>query len=233
MDVVLLLFLIFSIGAEAQISAESRDEHSVNDNFENELEQGYKKLKGVPNADYTKQLLEQLHKMEPEIKQELTLSPERKAELREQMKNYVEIKNDYGQLMGQTIEEINLDNKIGRALFQGDILLTKEQADEIIEDVKENKANRRKRQAYRDSRYPNTLWSNGVYYSFHWNATQGARRVFRKAAQIWQSETCINFFEGSRASDGIVVFQGPGCYSNIGRIGGTQVISLGRRCEHV
>ncbi|KAE9415619.1 hypothetical protein Angca_010254, partial [Angiostrongylus cantonensis] len=35
------------------------------------------------------------------------------------------------------------------------------------------------------------------------------------------------------ASGGIVVFQGPGCYSNIGRIGGTQVISLGRRCEDV
>ncbi|VDM55103.1 unnamed protein product [Angiostrongylus costaricensis] len=232
MDVVLLLFLTLSIRAELKNGVESRDERlASDDNFENELEQGYQMLKGVPNADNTKELLGQLHKMEPQIKQELILSPERKAELQEEMKNYVEIENDHGQLMGQTIEEINLDTKVDRALFQGDILLTKEQADEIIEDVKENKANRSKRQAYRDSRYPNALWSNGVSYSFHWNATHGARRVFRKATQIWQDETCINFFEDNTASGRIVVFQGPGCYSNIGRIGGIQTLSLGPRCE--
>ncbi|KAJ1367442.1 Astacin (Peptidase M12A) [Parelaphostrongylus tenuis] len=58
-------------------------------------------------------------------------------------------------------------------------------------------------------------------------------RVFRKAAKIWQEETCINFSEDSRARDRIVVFYGPGCYSMIGRVGGVQVISLGRGCEWV
>ncbi|KAE9419157.1 hypothetical protein Angca_008315, partial [Angiostrongylus cantonensis] len=190
----------FFVGAELFYSPESTGEPSAsNEKFEKELEEGYQLLKGEPHAEDTKILLQQLHMMEPEIAEELTLSPERNAELQEQMRNYVEIENDHVPQFGETIEEINAETKVDRALFQGDMLLTKEQADEIIEDVKENKANRRKRQAYRDSRYPNTLWSNGVYYSFHWNASSfRARRVFRKAAQIWQGETCINFFEGSR-----------------------------------
>ncbi|KAE9411669.1 hypothetical protein Angca_006338, partial [Angiostrongylus cantonensis] len=76
-------------------------------------------------------------------------------------------------------------------------VVSREQAEEVIEDVKENAVKRSKRQAYRDNRYPRTLWSNGVSYSFHWNASQDARRVFKKAAELWQSLTCINFAESN------------------------------------
>ncbi|VDM55104.1 unnamed protein product [Angiostrongylus costaricensis] len=176
MKIILFIFLNFFVRAEVFNSLESTDKPSASDeNFENELEEGYQLLKDEPHAEDTKILLQQLHVLEPEIKEELALSPERNAELQEEMKNYVKIENDHVPQFGETIEEINLDTKVDRALFQGDILLTKEQADEIIEDVKENKANRSKRQAYRDSRYPNALWSNGVSYSFHWNASSFRR----------------------------------------------------------
>ena len=38
------------------------------------------------------------------------------------------------------------------------------QLQEVVDEVEDNK--RGKRQAYRDSRYPRTLWSNGVVFSF-------------------------------------------------------------------
>ncbi|KAJ1372298.1 hypothetical protein KIN20_034419 [Parelaphostrongylus tenuis] len=85
------------------------------------------------NADDTKWLLQQLHQVEAEIEEELALSPERKADLQEDMKNYVADEEDHSQSMSETIEEINADTKIDGALFQGDMLLTREQAEEILQ----------------------------------------------------------------------------------------------------
>ncbi|KAE9411732.1 hypothetical protein Angca_006331, partial [Angiostrongylus cantonensis] len=83
--------------------------------------------------------------------------------------NYVEIKKDHIQPVGDTIEEINHNSKVDAALFQGDMILTKEQVEEMMEGIEENKSNRIKRQAYRDRSYPKTLWSNGLCYSFYSN----------------------------------------------------------------
>ncbi|VDM60463.1 unnamed protein product [Angiostrongylus costaricensis] len=149
------------------------------------------------NAMDTKKLLEQMHEMEDEINDELSLTEERNAELSNEMKNYVEVKKDHIKAAGDTIEEINQKSNVDTALFQGDMLLTKEQAEEVIDDIKGNEGNRNKRQAYRDGYYPRTLWSNGVYYSFHRTTSREARSVFKKAAAAWQSETCINFSESN------------------------------------
>uniref|UniRef100_A0A0K0DA45 Urotensin-2B n=1 Tax=Angiostrongylus cantonensis TaxID=6313 RepID=A0A0K0DA45_ANGCA len=87
MNIIPFIFLTFFVGAEVFSSLESTDEPSAsNEKFENELEEGYQLLKGEPHAEDTKILLQQLHMMEPEIAEELTLSPERNAELQEQMR---------------------------------------------------------------------------------------------------------------------------------------------------
>ncbi|KAE9412187.1 hypothetical protein Angca_003873, partial [Angiostrongylus cantonensis] len=167
MNVVLLFFLAFRIRAELFDSLELTNEAPTSDeNFQKELEEGYQLLKDEPLANETKWLVEQLHKMEPEIKRELTLSPARNAELQKQLKNYVKIENDHVPQFGGTIEEINTESKVGRALFQGDILLTRKQAEEILEDVRENEGKRKKRQAFRDSSYPFSTWSNGFSFTF-------------------------------------------------------------------
>uniref|UniRef100_A0A0K0DKJ5 Astacin domain-containing protein n=1 Tax=Angiostrongylus cantonensis TaxID=6313 RepID=A0A0K0DKJ5_ANGCA len=143
--------------------------------------------------------------------------------------NYVKIENDHVPQFGGTIEEINTESKVGRALFQGDILLTRKQAEEILEDVRENEGKRKKRQAFRDSSYPFSTWSNGFSFTFS-NTIQAVKRVFRKAALIWEAETCIDFREDSEAEDKVVVHMGGGCFSSIGRVGGVQYISLGKDC---
>ncbi|KAE9417732.1 hypothetical protein Angca_010301, partial [Angiostrongylus cantonensis] len=140
---------------------------------------------------------------------------------------------DHIQPVGDTIEEINHNSKVDAALFQGDMILTKEQVEEMMEGIEENKSNRIKRQAYRDRSYPKTLWSNGLCYSFYSNATLAARRVFKKAAETWQSETCINFFESNTAPDKILLIKEDGYWSNVGRVGGVQSLSLGSGCESV
>ncbi|KAK6027306.1 hypothetical protein OSTOST_06666 [Ostertagia ostertagi] len=68
---------------------------------------------------------------------------------------------------GDSIEEINIMSKIAGALFQGDMVLSKEQQEQITADVL---GTRSKRQ---------TMCPGSS--------------VFKKAAQQWMSDTCINF----------------------------------------
>ncbi|PIO58665.1 shTK domain protein [Teladorsagia circumcincta] len=71
--------------------------------------------------------------------------------------------------MGDTITEVNENSQVDQYLYQGDVVLTEEQADEIVEDIEDEVAggNRTKRQAFKDHRYPKMLWSHGVNYYFH------------------------------------------------------------------
>ncbi|KAJ1357407.1 Astacin (Peptidase M12A) [Parelaphostrongylus tenuis] len=87
MIVLLLLFHTFCTGVDVSHNAEVKNGLlSINENFEAELEQGYQLLEDEADAYNTKMLIQQLHDMEPEIKQQFALSPERKAELEGAMK---------------------------------------------------------------------------------------------------------------------------------------------------
>uniref|UniRef100_A0A0K0DFA4 Metalloendopeptidase n=1 Tax=Angiostrongylus cantonensis TaxID=6313 RepID=A0A0K0DFA4_ANGCA len=256
MRVILLSLLVSTVTAGIIDGSEKGFGRFTNEKtFEEIPNEGYNLLRNQRNAVDTMRLLEQLHDMEGEINGELSLSDERNAELLNEMKDYVEIKKDHIEPKGDTIEEVNHKCNVDTALFQGDMLLTKEQAEEVIDDIKWNEGNRKKRQAYRDKYYPKTLWSNGVYYSFYANSTQQARSVFRKAAAAWQSETCIDFSESNtglviteiidtldftisimkkfQAPDRIVLIKEVGCWSMVGRVGGVQSLSLGSGCESV
>uniref|UniRef100_A0A0R3PXN2 CUB domain-containing protein n=1 Tax=Angiostrongylus costaricensis TaxID=334426 RepID=A0A0R3PXN2_ANGCS len=151
------------------------------------------------------EFLAKLHTMEKEIKDEYTVSTKPDGDVLKAMKNYADIKQAHIRPVGDTIEEVNKKSKVDTALFQGDIILTKQQAEEIMEDINDKEGDRRKRQAYVDEKYPNTTWPNGVTFTF-WNActslpflflqcAAAARRVFKKAVILWGWETCINFGE--------------------------------------
>ncbi|KAJ1370890.1 Astacin (Peptidase M12A) [Parelaphostrongylus tenuis] len=160
--------------------------------FEEKLEEGNELLKNEPDAENTMQLLKKLHSMEDEILKES--SKKQDADELKAIEDYAKIKKSD---MTVSVAGINEENGVGNALFQGDIVLTKLQADEMLADVEESLGHRSKRQAYRDEKYPKTLWSDGINYVF-WNATNSARRVFKKAAVIWSENTCIDFKEDYR-----------------------------------
>ncbi|VDM64943.1 unnamed protein product [Angiostrongylus costaricensis] len=217
------------------------------------------------------EFLKKLHSMEKEIKDELTVSTKPNGDVLKAMKDYAEIKQTNIEPVGDTIARVNRESRVDMALFQGDIILTKEQADEIIEDIKENKGGRVKRQAFRDEKYPKYLWSNGVNFAFY-NASLSLMLLFtasyshkrdttsfhNQVQLVWRreclkeqpqcgpgilastSERPIGSFTfnhvpivGLTARDKILVVKGEGCWSHVGRNGGTQALSLGARCESV
>uniref|UniRef100_A0A1I8AD06 Astacin domain-containing protein n=1 Tax=Steinernema glaseri TaxID=37863 RepID=A0A1I8AD06_9BILA len=54
---------------------------------------------------------------------------------------------------------------------------------------------RSKRQAYQPKGFPNSIWKDGVYYTFDPAMNQKARDVIHSAAAFWEANTCIKFTE--------------------------------------
>ncbi|KAK6018276.1 astacin, partial [Ostertagia ostertagi] len=176
---------------------------------------------------------DKIRSMKEKVLKTLELSPAMMKSLQERLKKLRPFKNDKLHEMGDTITDVNKNSQVDQYLYQGDMLLTEEQADEIVEDIEDQVAggNRTKRQAFKDHKYPKTLWSQGVNYYFHDMASKQMKSVFVKGAKWWEKDTCINFTENRSAEDRIMVFPQKGCWSNIGKIGGEQKISLGGGCH--
>ncbi|KAK0400954.1 hypothetical protein QR680_015531 [Steinernema hermaphroditum] len=97
----------------------------------------------------------------------------------------------------------------------------------------------KKRQAYYDSQYPDTIWSNGVYYNFDPSLGSNARNVINSAINFWAKNTCIQFKQvdptNSSSYPVIMFIPGQGCYSPVGRQVGSQYqyVSIGSYCEYI
>ncbi|VDL79131.1 unnamed protein product [Nippostrongylus brasiliensis] len=168
--------------------------------------------------------------LEDKIKDKLTLNETEKAKVAERLKQVKRTKVGEVQPEGDSIEEINEKAGVRELLFQGDIVLTREQSKEILEQISAD--GRSKRQAYRDQYYPLTTWMNRtVSYFFDSSATPSVKIVFKKAAHLWAKDTCLDIVENESASDAIRVLDMGGCWSYVGRIGGIQNLSLGVRCN--
>ncbi|KAK6018603.1 hypothetical protein OSTOST_15806 [Ostertagia ostertagi] len=170
--------------------------------------------------------------LKDKILKKLTLTKEQRAELLERLKLFKRKSVDKVQPMGDSIEEVNMNSHIADALFQGDMVLSKEQEDQLVDDINDD-GTRPKRQAMRDPRYPGKRWHEGVNYFFDDNASPIVKSVFKKATELWKADTCIDFKEDKNAKDRVRVWVGTGCWSSVGRVGGMQNISLGQGCESV
>ncbi|WKX90077.1 hypothetical protein Q1695_009148 [Nippostrongylus brasiliensis] len=176
---------------------------------------------------------EELAGLEDKIKANLNLTKEELAEVTARVKLVKRTKVDQVQPVGDSIDDINLNVGIGVALYQGDIVLTKEQSEEILDQIREV-GNRSKRQAFRDRNYPMTIWPNReVPYFFDLNAGPSTRSVFSKAAKLWAKDTCIDIYEDEFAEESIRVFEQDGCWSYVGKLQGTQDLSLGQGCDSI
>ncbi|PIO55726.1 astacin [Teladorsagia circumcincta] len=164
------------------------------------------------------------------ILQKLYLTKEQRNELMERLKMLKRKTIDKVLSTGDSIEEINILSKIAGALFQGDMVLSKEQQEQITADIT---GTRSKRQTMYERGYPGRRWSKGVNYFFDDSASAQVQSVFKKAAQQWMSDTCINFIPSKFAQDSIRVFAEDGCWSFVGRLGGVQNLSLGQGCESI
>ncbi|WKX99145.1 hypothetical protein Q1695_014209 [Nippostrongylus brasiliensis] len=187
------------------------------------------KIKNATQKGFSKFLVnirEKFDKVRNKIKKALHLSPEMLAEGKASVEFFFgsklkSMKREKVHEEGDSIEEINEKSEVDDLLFQSDIVLTPlhhwnfflfhaqqwryltwEQAEDIAKDIEEQATGqaRKRRQAYKDRTYEQTLWKDVVNYYFDSSTLEKVRSVFRKATWIWGNNTCIDFRESSTAS---------------------------------
>ncbi|EYC35095.1 hypothetical protein Y032_1152g3698 [Ancylostoma ceylanicum] len=193
------------------------------------------KVKKIFGSATVMKIKEKLSKLKDKAKKLLELPPRMFAALKERLAKLRRIKHVQVHEEGDTIEQVNHKSEVDGFLYQSDIVLTEGQAAEREAEINEQASGklRSRRQAFKDRRYPATLWENGVNYYFDFNANEKLRSVFKKGANQWHQNTCINIKEDSEAKDKIRIFHENGCWSHVGRIGGKQDLSLGKGCHAV
>ncbi|KAK6029730.1 astacin [Ostertagia ostertagi] len=170
------------------------------------------------------------------ILKKLTLTKEQRAELLERLKLVKRRSTDKVQPMGDSIEEVNLQNHIAGALFQGDMVLTKSCSGNKktkLSKISPTTVPALGGKLFETHKYPGMRWHEGVKYFFDSSASPQVKSVFKKAAAQWMADTCIDFKEDESAEDSIRVYMEDGCWSFVGRLGGIQNLSLGKGCETV
>uniref|UniRef100_A0AC34GW96 Metalloendopeptidase n=1 Tax=Panagrolaimus sp. ES5 TaxID=591445 RepID=A0AC34GW96_9BILA len=74
-------------------------------------------------------------------------------------------------------------------------------------------------------------WTDGnVPYEMDDAFTQGEVRLIERAFNSYKKRTCIRFKKRIDETDYLYITKGFGCYSQVGRTGGKQELSLGRGC---
>uniref|UniRef100_A0A914NJC8 Zinc metalloproteinase n=1 Tax=Meloidogyne incognita TaxID=6306 RepID=A0A914NJC8_MELIC len=129
--------------------------------------------------------------------------------------------------------ELGRNRPLMDQLFESDILLTARQAKAIVLAEAERKGKRRKkRKVITGSAY---RWPKGqpIPYTFR-ESDKDWHRLIQDGLSLWEEETCLRFKENrgsSFAKDKIEFIRGSGCYSSVGRTGGSQKISIGHGCD--
>uniref|UniRef100_A0A0R3S3J4 Metalloendopeptidase n=1 Tax=Elaeophora elaphi TaxID=1147741 RepID=A0A0R3S3J4_9BILA len=131
--------------------------------------------------------------------------------------------------------EIGRNRPLSKNLFESDIVLTVDQLKGIVLAGKEQRMGhgyrRFRRKVITGSVY---RWptSNNIPYEFA-SSDESWRSIIRSALYFWQRETCVRWQENGPGYDRVVFFRGSGCYSNVGKTGGRQEISIGYGCDDV
>ncbi|ETN68291.1 astacin [Necator americanus] len=158
----------------------------------------------------------ELRKMGEQVIDSLKISKKEKNRLKE------ELEKQDKPLSGLLQDIVKGKSSIFQYVFQGDIILTKEQGDVLQKDIK----------GLQKAPYLPAMWSKGIKYSFHERANEKLKDAFKRAAKAWQRDTCVNITEDkTKSGDRVVVAGAPFCASYLGKRGGKQVIFLSGFCE--
>ncbi|KAL3848274.1 hypothetical protein ACJMK2_019142 [Sinanodonta woodiana] len=127
--------------------------------------------------------------------------------------------------MGGLKGALNLKTINGGILMELDMLLTKQQYYSLYEQPNSTLI-RSKRKAVST---PLLRWTNGEipyrFYPGHFD--QRDQYMVRQAMTEWERYTCLRFREATSSDINVIVFRDTeGCYSQLGMVGGQQVIAL-------
>ncbi|CAI5456645.1 unnamed protein product [Caenorhabditis angaria] len=108
--------------------------------------------------------------------------------------------------------------------FQGDMDLSEQQIKIIEDQFVEGK--REKRKIGKTPLYKKWDTSIPISFDFSDSIPPKTRQKIREAMILWQRNTCIRFQEGGPNVNRLEFFDGGGCSSFVGKVGGTQGISI-------
>ncbi|WKY04855.1 hypothetical protein Q1695_005675 [Nippostrongylus brasiliensis] len=127
--------------------------------------------------------------------------------------------------------ELGANRPLTNKLFESDMVLTVEQMKGVVlaaRDQRRGGLRRGKRKVITGAVY---RWPKAaIPYRFK-EGDETWRNLIRSALKNWEKETCVRWEENGRGKDHVIFFRGSGCYSNVGRTGGSQMISIGYGCE--
>ncbi|CAD6185502.1 unnamed protein product [Caenorhabditis auriculariae] len=127
-------------------------------------------------------------------------------------------------------DELSVNN--ADEYFQGDVDLSEHQVD-IIEKTFD-RGKREKRKVGRSPLYKKWDTARPISFDFADTIPSLTRLKIRDAMRLWQRHTCVRFEESGPNVDRLEFFDGGGCSSFVGRVGGTQGISIATPgCDHV
>lgn len=113
--------------------------------------------------------------------------------------------------------EMTQDNEY---IFQSDVLLSKEQ----IADLKNANLPQTRGGILSESKYK---WKDGiVYYTIAPGTTSATQKMIYRAINTWEANTIMKFVIKSDQNDYVEFYNGSGCWSYLGKIGGKQLISI-------
>ncbi|VDM07656.1 unnamed protein product [Wuchereria bancrofti] len=120
--------------------------------------------------------------------------------------------------------EIRRNIRIAGLLFENDIALILSQ----MKLLTSTKQYRKKRKIVADPTYH---WKSSLIAYRFGDSDTNWQDYIRKTLHYWEQETCLRFEENKPDDDYLIFIIGSGCYSNVGRLGGSQTISIGYGCE--
>ena len=104
-------------------------------------------------------------------------------------------------------------------IFQGDILLSQEQIDDFTTSDPATRGAILSQSKYK--------WPDGIiYYNIASGTTNNTRNMIYRAIDILERKTMLKFIPRVKHKDYVEFFNGSGCWSYLGKIGGKQQISI-------
>lgn len=129
-----------------------------------------------------------------------------------------------------SISDINRSKR--DLLFQGDIHLSFEHLSNIVREQLDHP--RRKRTAFRNEQYPQTIWKPYVPFELHSSLSAKSRSSLVAAMTFWEKNTCVTFKK--RTDEEVYLLMSgaeEGCWSTVGRDEAqkAQILNIGTGCE--
>ncbi|VDK58935.1 unnamed protein product [Anisakis simplex] len=121
-------------------------------------------------------------------------------------------------------DELVANREITGNLFENDMALTVAQ----MLQATSPQQSRFRRKVIAD---PKLRWKGAVVPYYFSDPDKAWQRRIKNTLNYYENETCVRFVERSDATDFIYFLKGKGCFSAVGKLGGSQPLSVGLGCE--